>query len=64
MYKKQLCEPKYTPLTCKFINRFGGWQFLTFFKANSSSIDVTSKDFNMLPSSINYNVLQGQRKRV
>ena len=59
---EQLCEPKYTPITCKFINRFGGWQFLTFFKANSSSIDVTSKDFDMLPSSINYNVLQGQKR--
>ena len=59
---EQLCEPKYTPITCKFINRFGGWQFLTFFKANSSSIDVTSKDFDILPSSINYNVLQGQKK--
>jgi hypothetical protein len=59
---EQLCEPKYTPINCTFINRFGGWQFLTFFKANSSSIDVTSKDFNMLPSSINYNVLQGQKK--
>jgi hypothetical protein len=59
---EQLCEPKYTPITCTFINRFGGWQFLTFFKANSSSIDVTSKDFDMLPSSINYNVLQGQKR--
>ena len=59
---EQLCEPKYTPITCTFINRFGGWQFLTFFKANSSSIDVTSKDFNMLPASINYNVLQGQKR--
>jgi hypothetical protein len=59
---EQLCEPKYTPITCKFINRFGGWQFLTFFKANSSSIDVTSKDFDMLPSSINYNALQGQKR--
>lgn len=59
---EQLCEPKYTPITCKFINRFGGWQFLTFFKANSSSIDVTSKDFDMLHSSINYNVLQGQKR--
>ena len=59
---EQLCEVKYTPITCKFINRFGGWQFLTFFKANSSSIDVTSKDFDMLPSSINYNVLQGSKK--
>ena len=57
-----LCEPKYTPLTCAFVNRFGGWQYLTFFKANLQSIDVTSKDFNLLPSSVNYNVLQGQKR--
>lgn len=59
---EQLCEPKYTPLTCTFINRFGGWEFLTFFKANTQSIETTSKDFNLLPSSVNYNVYQGQKK--
>ena len=58
-----LCEPKYTPLTCTFVNRFGGWQYLTFFKANTQSIETTSKDFNLLPSAINYNVLQGQKKQ-
>lgn len=60
---EQLCEPKYTPITCSFINRFGGWQFITFFKANSQSIDVSSKDFNLLPNSVDYNVLQGQKQR-
>jgi hypothetical protein len=60
---EELCEPKYTPITCSFINRYGGWEFLTFFKANSSSIDVTSKDYNLLPSSINYDTLQGQKQR-
>lgn len=59
---EQLCEPKYTPITCGFINRFGGWQFITFFKANSQSIDVSSKDFNLLPNSVDYNVLQGQKQ--
>jgi hypothetical protein len=62
-YAEELCEPKYTPIVCKFINRFGGWQFLTFFKASSSGIDVTSKDYNLLPSSIDYNPLQGQKQR-
>jgi hypothetical protein len=60
---EQLCEPKYTPITCTFINRYGGWQFLTFFKASTEAIETEFKEFNMLPSSINYNVLQGQRKR-
>jgi len=59
---EELCEPKYTPITCTFINRYGGWQFLTFFKANSQSIDTTSKDFNMLPSALDYNVLKGQKR--
>jgi hypothetical protein len=59
---EQLCEPKYTPITCTFINRFGGWEFLTFFKANLQSIETTNKDFNLLPSSINYNVFKGQKR--
>jgi hypothetical protein len=60
---ESVCEPKYTPVICTFINRFGGWQYLTFFKANQQGIDVTSKDYNLLPSSINYNPLQGQKQR-
>jgi hypothetical protein len=59
---EQLCEPKYTPITCTFINRFGGWEFITFFKANTQSIETTNKEFNLLPSGINYNVLQGQKQ--
>ena len=59
---EELCEPKYTPIECTFINRFGGWQYLTFFKANLQSIETTNKDFNLLPSSINYNTLQGQKR--
>jgi hypothetical protein len=59
---ESVCEPVFTPVVCKFINRFGGWQFLTFFKANSSSIEVNSKEYNLLPSSIDYNPLQGQRR--
>jgi len=62
-YAEELCEHKYTPVICKFINRFGGWQYLTFFKANQQGIDVTSKDYNLLASSIDYNVLKGQKQR-
>ena len=62
-YSEEICEPKYTPITCTYVNRFGGWQYLTFFKASSSSIEVTSKDFNLMPSSIDYNVYKGQKQR-
>jgi hypothetical protein len=58
----ELCEPKYTPLTCAFINRYGGWQYLTFFKANLQSIETTNKEFQLLPSNVNYNSLQGQKR--
>jgi hypothetical protein len=57
-----ICEPKYTPITCNFINRFGGWQYLTFFKANLQSIETTNKEFQLLPSNVNYNALQGQKR--
>jgi hypothetical protein len=50
-----ICEPKYTPVQCQFINRYGGWQFLTFFKAKSSSINVMGTPYNLLPDSVNYN---------
>jgi hypothetical protein len=60
---EEICENIYTPITCTFINRFGGWQYLTFFKANQQGIDITSKDYNLLHSSIDYNVLQGQKQR-
>lgn len=59
---EEVCEPKYTPVECTYVNRFGGWEFLTFFKANSQSIEVTNKEFNLLPNAIYYNVLQGKMK--
>lgn len=63
-YKSEtICEPIYTPIICTFINRYGGWQYLTFFKANQQAIDVNYKDFNLMPSSVDYNVLQGQKQR-
>jgi len=63
VFFEQLCEPKYTPIVCTFINRYGGWQYLTFFKANQQGIEVKSKDYNLLPSSIDYNPLQGIKQR-
>jgi hypothetical protein len=63
MFSETICEPIYTPVVCAFINRFGGWNYITFFKANTQGIDVKSKDFDLMPSGVNYNVLQGQKQR-
>jgi len=57
-----ICESKYTPVQCSFINRFGGWQFLTFFKAQTNQLTVSSTMYNLLPSAYNYNAYKGQSK--
>ncbi len=59
---EELCEAKYTPITCTFVNRFGGWEFLTFFKANKTSIDVEYKKFDLSPDNVNYNPYLGVTK--
>jgi hypothetical protein len=55
-------ECKYEPVVCTFINRFGGWQFLTFFKVQINSIEAKGTGYKMLPSDVNYNPLKGQNK--
>lgn len=57
-----ICEPKYSPVVCSYINRFGGWQFLTFFKAQTNNINVKGSNYNLLQDSINYNTSKGQSK--
>lgn len=58
----EICEPIYTPMNCYFINRYGGWQPITFFKAKINSFEGKSESYNLLPSSIDYNPLQGQKR--
>ena len=60
---EEICEAKYTPIVCSFINRFGGWEFLTFFKANQKSIDVKSSTFNLMPESWDYDTFIGSNKQ-
>jgi hypothetical protein len=57
-----VCEPKYSPVVCSFINRFGGWQFITFFKAQTNNINVKGSSYNLIPDSIDYNIAKGQSK--
>lgn len=48
------CEPKYTPIKCDFVNKYGAWQRIVFFKASRSKLTVNTKDFNMMSSSVDY----------
>jgi hypothetical protein len=61
-YTYPICEPKYTPVLCDFINRFGGWQTLTLYKAQTNSLSVKNEDYKLSPKEVNYNPLRGQKK--
>jgi len=56
-------ECKYTPVLCNFVNRLGGWEFLTFFKAQTNSIAVKGTDYKLMPNALNYNIAIGQNQR-
>jgi hypothetical protein len=58
-----ICETKYTPVMCEFVNRFGGWQFLTFFKAQTNNHEVKNSEFRLLPDALNYNPLRNQTQQ-
>ena len=62
IYSNRIEECKYTPVECSFINSKGGWQFLTFFKAQTNSMTVKGSDYNLLPDAIDYNIFRGQSK--
>lgn len=53
-------ECKYTPIKCSFINRYGGWEFLNFFKAQSNSITVKGNDYKLNQNAFYYDTQIGQ----
>jgi hypothetical protein len=57
------CEPIYEPLILSFINRLGGWEFITMFKNRVNTFSSNSEDYKLLPSQSNYNPLQGQKRK-
>jgi hypothetical protein len=61
---QNLCEAKYEPIVCTFINKFGGWTFLTFFKASSNTITAKGTDYSLMPTDVDYDIFKGQYKRM
>ena len=55
-------ECKYTTVRCSFINRYGGWKDIIFFKAQTNNIAVKGTDYKLTQSAINYNTAIGQFK--
>jgi len=58
----ELDECKYTPINCDFVNRYGGWQRIIFFKASRSTFDMTNTEYNLKPQATGYNVQHNVRK--
>lgn len=54
------CEPKYTPLKCDFVNKWGAWQSITFFKRSDETFNVKGTKYQLMPSSEDYNVYKGE----
>jgi len=61
-----VCEPKFTPYKVTFVNRFGAFQDLYFFKKTTESFNVSDEKFkrNIINSStVTYGVNQAQQTR-
>jgi len=61
-YTYPIAEYKYTPVRCSFVNRYGGWQDIMFFKQQTNTIAVKGTDYKLMPSAISYNTSKGQVK--
>ena len=59
---EEICEPKYPIQILWFVNKLGGWNHFSFFKASYNSIDVKNSDYALMQKEINYNYRKGQTK--
>jgi hypothetical protein len=59
---KLIPEYKYKSVKCSFINHYGGWETLIFFKQQTNSIAVKGTDYKLMPSALTYNTSKGQVK--
>ena len=62
IYTEEICEPTYPIQIMYFVNKFGGWNQFTFFKASYNSIDVKNSDYSLMQKDINYDYRRGQTK--
>ena len=54
------CDEVLTPQLVKFINRYGGIDFLWFFKMRTDNVNIESKDYRLLQFNLNYDTSVGQ----
>ena len=49
---KPVCEPKFTPITMDFVNKYGAWQRTFFFKVSKKSLNTTREEHDFLAREI------------
>ena len=61
---RPVTECKYEPIVLDFINKYGGWQRETFFKASYENLEVQSTPYNFMMSieNLTYDVKEGQKQ--
>jgi hypothetical protein len=62
VYTEKIEECKYAPVNCVYVNKYGGWQQITFFKAQTNKIDIQSSKYNLMPNNVYYTAIEGQKK--
>ena len=61
-YFRPVCEPKYQVIKCDFVSRYGVWQRINFFKVSTNMFNMTNKEFNLMPESVDYNTSKNIRQ--
>ena len=63
IYFDTICEPILMPQNVSFINRYGGLDFIWFFKMRTDSISIESKEYKLLQQGIGYDTTIGQNAK-
>ena len=60
-----VCEPKFTPIKCQFINKFGVIQCMYFFLRSKENLTIEDNRYkkNIINSSAAYDTSEGQHQR-
>lgn len=60
---EETCEPILEPQLAQFINRYGGLDFIWFFKMRTDSISTESKEYKLLQPAMQYDTTIGQNAK-
>lgn len=60
---EETCEPILEPQLVQFINRYGGLDFIWFFKMRTDNITIESKEYKLLQQGIGYDTTIGQNAK-